>query len=64
MVQFVVAVAVDCSPLGGFSICPLLVGLRSALVCGPALSATDVSPHVGIGNVRQFCVVLRIISGR
>ena len=64
MVEVIGVLVVDWHTLEWGVICPLLVGLRSALVCGPALSATDVSPHVGIGNVRQFCVVLRIISGR
>ena len=64
VVQFVDAVVIDCCPLGGCSVRPLLVGGRSALVCGTALSSTDVSAHVGIGNVRQLCAVLRIISGR
>lgn len=64
MVEVIGVLVVDCHSLGGGVVCPLLVGVRSALVCGTALSATDVSPHVGIGNVRQLCVVLRIISGR
>jgi len=51
VVQFAVAVAVDCSPLGGFALCPLLAFSWSIVVGGATLSATHFSANFGNRHV-------------